>query len=232
MKTSNPLTTSLRVAVTATPVFLLLSALAQQPNPGEPATAKKQELRALGALPDDRKFELPDKNERNPFLSPSVKSKQPETVTTDSEDARILAVLKQKKITGLISDSQGGFKVQFGRASLKEGDELPTLIQGQTARLRVSKLTDKVLEVSWIEKDPNVRPLVVPLPINIGTGAVRQMLAEGVMELKYLNGETQPEAAVGTEGTAGEEAASLEQEAFRDRQPGRPNARTLSNQPR
>jgi hypothetical protein len=177
---------------------------------------KKEDLRVLGPLPDDRKPELPIPTDRNPFqvVSKKVNLEQP---SADSENSRIYRILKDWPISGIVN-GRDGMKVMFGRDLFKEGDELPQLVQQQVSKQRISKLTDTELEVSWVENDPNVQPLSLKRKINVGSGAFRQQLSKDLVVHKKLNGETvQPEAKDSEESSEESEETALRKEAMNNR---------------
>ena len=126
----------------------------------------EQEIKALGPLPDDKKAEALAKNERNPFaeqMSTHVEIKD----DGESEDAKLRGILTKIKITGLIKDPVGHLGVMVGSRLYREGDKLSPFIVGQTALLRVSKVSEQEVEFTWVESQPDTVPRRVTRKLSI-----------------------------------------------------------------
>jgi hypothetical protein len=133
----------------------------------------EQEVKALGPLPDDKQAETVSKNERNPFAVKIAASTDPKSVM-EGEDAKLHTVLNKIPITGIIRDKEARLSVLIGRRTYREGDKLQWLIPGQTSLLRVSKITEKEVEFSWVENQAEAVPQRVYRKLSINTGVIRQ----------------------------------------------------------
>ena len=113
-----------------------------------------KELQRIGLLPKDKEALRPedsiDTKRPNPFAERKkvVQNKPSETVET--EESKIRNFFDQQKIGGIMK-TPDGFEVALGRLVLKEGMRVPPVIPAQTQILRVTRVTDKLVEVSWVE---------------------------------------------------------------------------------
>ncbi len=137
-----------------------------------PATISEQDLRALGPLPTDKSAESVKKGEYNPFLERHAA----EFVKEDgeSEDSKIITILNTMPVSGLAKGDDGRFKVFFAGRFLVEGDPVPQLIENQTSLQLVSKVTEKVLEFSWVEDKAGSVPRKLIRPVHVTTPVIEQ----------------------------------------------------------
>ena len=139
------------------------------------ATISEQEIRANGPLPDDRVAETIRKGERNPFAEKPAAA----AVTAEdgeSENAKLMRVLQDIEISGIIKDNEGHYKVLIGRSLLAEGARMPQLIEGQTSRLRVSKVTEKSVEISWVGDQASATPRKVVKQLTVTQPLITQLI--------------------------------------------------------
>jgi hypothetical protein len=161
------------------------------------ATLSEQEIRAIGPLPEDKVADTVKKGDRNPFAERRVAESAKED--GESEDAKLRSMLDHMDPSGVIKDNNGRFKVLFGRTLLAEGDKFPNMLEGQVALLRVTKVTEKTVEISWVEDQVNAQARKVIRPVRVNQGAIEQRRpvpsADGKMggilrELVTSSGET------------------------------------------
>jgi hypothetical protein len=133
-----------------------------------------KDLRAIGPLPEDKSHEMLQKGERNPF-GERVVTKVVTEDNSDSEDAKLARMLKEAKINGIVNASNGqGVGIFFNGRLIREGDPLQPFLKNQTALLRVSKLTEKVVEISWVESQASDNPRKITREIRVGEPLVKQ----------------------------------------------------------
>ena len=135
-----------------------------------PAEQKAADMR----LPDlDRSALEPDKREpanvqeaeRNPFglLSlPPTEVEETATIQAETEEMRLRRILGNMRVSG-VSGSPGAYLVLLGSMQIKEGQPLPKLFADQAELLRVTKVTDREIILSFEEKDSGVPPRTIGL---------------------------------------------------------------------
>lgn len=137
-------------------------------------TLSEQEIREIGPLPGDKVAETLKKGERNPFSEKVTTVAS--AVDSESESAKLSRILNSIPITGLAQDQEGHHKVMIGRYLLSEGDRMPQLLKDQTSLLRVSKITDKIVEISWVESQVSQSPQKVSRKLRVGQPVIEQIL--------------------------------------------------------
>jgi hypothetical protein len=138
-------------------------------------TLSEEEIRKNGPLPDDKIAETLKKGERNPFAErqSAVATKEDDG---ESENARLMRVLNELVISGVIRDNDGRYKVLIGRKLLAEGDRMPQLLEGQTSLLRVSKVSEKSVEIAWVEDQAAATPRKVTRQVRVNQQLIQQVL--------------------------------------------------------
>ncbi len=161
----------LKILITLLPCLVAGAAHAQVRE----ITVSEQEIKALGPLPDDKRAETLAKNERNPFAERIIAN--PELKEDgESEDAKLNSILQKVKISGIIKESNGHLGVMVADRLYREGDKLAPLIPNQTALLRVSKVSDKEIEFTWVESQPDTVPRRATRKISVNEPIVKQQL--------------------------------------------------------
>ncbi len=138
-----------------------------------PVVLSEQEVRAIGPLPEDKTAETIKKGEYNPFAE-----RQATQITKEdgeSEDSKLMTILRRIPLTGIVHDADGRCKVLFGSKLLAEGDRLPKYLENQTSLQRVSKVTDKVVEFSWVEDQAGATPRKVVRKVQINQHLIEQV---------------------------------------------------------
>jgi hypothetical protein len=147
----------------------------------------EQELRALGPLPEDKIAETIKKTEYNPFAERQATQLTKED--GESEDSKIRTILNRIPVSGIMKDTDGRFKVLFDGRLLGEGDRLPKYLgNAQTTLQRVSKVTEKVVEFSWVEDQAGAPPRKV-----IRNVRVNQPIVESVRKIPGDDGQASGE---------------------------------------
>ncbi len=115
---------------------------------------KLQQLKDIGILPEDKMAYRPedkiDPKRANPFAE-RAKAKQTAAVeTVETEEIKIRRVFDGLKITG-ITKYNGKYSALMGDLIIEEGAQIAPIIQGQTQILRATRVTDKLVEIVWVE---------------------------------------------------------------------------------
>ena len=111
----------------------------------------------VGMLPHQKRGTEVDANERNPFAHRVEIVKTEAKRDTNSEEAKIRAVLNGLRVVG-ITNGKNGLKAQVGSLILEVGRAVPQLIPNQTDRLRVTKVSAKSVEIKWIDEEGAEEP--------------------------------------------------------------------------
>lgn len=159
------LAAALAAASTATAQEVALT-----PSEQKAADMRLPELDRSALIPEKREPEKVLEGERNPFglvsLPPEEEEEEVESIQTETEEMRLRRILLNMRISGL-SGSEGSYRVMLGPMSLIEGDILPRLFTDQAEVLRVTKITDRELQLSFLEKDPNLPPRTIGLGFDL-----------------------------------------------------------------
>ncbi|MGI9240565.1 MAG: hypothetical protein ACR2RV_07170 [Verrucomicrobiales bacterium] len=122
----------------------------------------------IGILPSQKIPASVDKGDRNPFSTRHVENNVPiDGIDTESEESRIRQVFAGLRVTGHVPASKGSPRVLVGDLILKEGIELPQVIENQTNVLRVTRITNKEVEITWIDEEVAEAPRKLLIPINL-----------------------------------------------------------------
>ncbi len=112
-------------------------------------------LRRIGYLPQDKADLRPedkvDMKRRNPFAErKKVTAPTRPTETVETEESRLRAFFDRHEIAG-VSKFGDKYTAIMGRLTFEAGLTLPPIIPGQTQILRVMSVTDKMVEIGWVE---------------------------------------------------------------------------------
>lgn len=195
-----------------------------------PAEQKAADMR----LPDlDRSALVPDKREpatvqeaeRNPFglvSLPPTEVQETATIQAETEEERLRRILGNMRVSGM-SGSPGAYLVLLGSMQVKEGQRLPKLFADQAELLRVTKVTDREIILSFEEKDASLPPRTIglgydlrPRPQSLLPGEIFGELvpftSKGARDLKPLE---VPAVKAITEGAEAAGLQGLTERAFK-----------------
>lgn len=115
---------------------------------------KLQQLKDIGMLPEEklalRPEEKLDPKRSNPFAE-RTKPKQAAAIeVVENEESKIRRVFDGLKISG-ITKSNGKYSALLGDLIIEEGGQLSPVIQNQTQILRATRVSDKLIEIVWVE---------------------------------------------------------------------------------
>lgn len=112
------------------------------------------QLRRIGFLPQDkadlRPEEKLDIKRRNPFAERKKVVATRPTEQVETEESKLRTYFDKNQVTGILKFGDKT-TVTLGRLSLESGQIIPPIIPNQTHILRVLKVTDKELEIGWVE---------------------------------------------------------------------------------
>jgi hypothetical protein len=132
--------------------------------------------KSVGMLPGDKVFLTVEETERNPFGQRIIQAAEAPK-DTGGEESQIRSVVENLTVKG-VTKSGGRMKVLLGSYALEEGKLMPPLIPDQTEKLRVLVLTDKKVELGFIEKDGSAQTRKIVLHLDF-TPAVRYKVGPG-----------------------------------------------------
>ena len=115
---------------------------------------KLQQLKDIGMLPEEkldlRPEEKLDPKRPNPFAE-RAKAKQILAVeSVETEEIKIRRIFDTLKISG-ITKYNGKYSALLGDLIIEEGGQIAPVIPNQTQILRATRVTDKFIEIVWVE---------------------------------------------------------------------------------
>lgn len=157
----------------------------------------------IGLLPQEKTAIVVDAAERNPFGLRTVLA--PEKVEeTGGEEKSIRDAIGTLPVGGVVGTPPNA-RVLLGSMALSEGKELPAVIDNQSERLRVVSITEKQIEIAFLEKNGKESERRITVALNVKP-SVRYMLGSktGTTGVKKadkskLGGMTKADEAVDTE---------------------------------
>ena len=122
-------------------------------------------LSSVGQLPGEKAPEVLLPKERNPFTR---RDEKPTEITADkeSEETKLRAILRSMPLTGLVRGGASD-KVLLGSLILQTGGPVPPLLKGQTERLVVAAVTEKQVEIQFLETETTAEPRRIFIPIDL-----------------------------------------------------------------
>jgi len=126
--------------------------------PAAPAEATSEKAAVVGMLPHQKQGKALDAKERNPFAELLPVEAVGEAEDTSTEETNIRAVLASLKVSGVTRGDAGGIKAQLGSFILEEGRELDQIIPNQTDVLQVTKVSEKLVEITWVDVEGSEQP--------------------------------------------------------------------------
>lgn len=121
---------------------------------------------SIGLLPDDKKPVLLEQDERNPFAVHTEKTGPTVLAPKDTEETSLRALVSRLPISG-ITRSYGVTKVLLGSFMVEEGQTLPVLVPRQTESLKVLAVSEKEVQLSFVEKDGSTGKRTIELPVDL-----------------------------------------------------------------
>jgi hypothetical protein len=141
--------------------------IAAVPAEARASDGEVESIEQLGILPNDKAPLLVTEEERNPF-SARLEDKVDDmfALSSESQESQIRSVFAQLNVNGVSKAPRGGLRVLLGDLILSEGRELAPVIVGQTERIVVVKITEKEVELAWVDEHTNQldgRKLSIPI---------------------------------------------------------------------
>ena len=148
---------------------------------------------SVGMLPSEKKATTLLAGERNPFAIRVANVESKVSSDLETESARVERVLKSLTISGIAPGPQG-MKALLGDIILEEGRMVDPVIENQTDKVQVTKITNKKVELTWLSDDEAESPRVLELPVDLKVTVRRRLAGEqGAGKRKmYERGATRP----------------------------------------
>jgi hypothetical protein len=143
------------------PLCLFILLLAVAPT----ARAEETQVLDIGQLPGERSPVLLPPGERNPFAR--RESRIADAVgEKESEESKLRSMIQMMPVTGVV---RGGDSVKalLGGIILKQGEPLPALIEEQTEHLVVGEISDKEVQIWFVESEETTEPRKITIPIDL-----------------------------------------------------------------
>jgi len=144
-----------------------------------PVEAASEKAAEVGLLPHQKRGKPLDTKERNPFAVLVQVEPSGEAKDANSEESRIRAVLMGMKVSGVGRTSTGGMKAQLGGLFLEEGRELSQIIPNQTDILKVTKVNEKQIEITWVDLEGTEQSRTHIIELDLDPKVRTQLLAPG-----------------------------------------------------
>jgi hypothetical protein len=151
---------------------------------------------AVGMLPHQKRGEILEEKERNPFAA-KVEFVENSSANTNTEESAIRAKLSElREISMGISHGEDGYSAQVGGLILKTGKIVDQLIPNQTDKLKVIKVTEKSVEISWLNEEGAEEPRkhVLELDMRPLVGQILPGTTGGKLELIDPRGGPSPKS--------------------------------------
>jgi len=138
--------------------------------------ASVQAQPGIRPLPTERPVVEVAPTENNPFVGKPQLKGEALAEEVETEESRLRRLLMKLPIGGIVKTGESCV-VMMGPLTLREGDQLPGLLQGQTERVRVVKLNEREMVFGFIERDGTSATRTQPRTINL-TPEVRFLIPE------------------------------------------------------
>jgi hypothetical protein len=107
----------------------------------------------IGLLPHEKEAMQIPANERNPFdLGVAIEQSEDIMEDTTLQAQKIMSKLNSFSVNGVIT-TDSGIQVLLADMILEEGSFVSPVIPGQTDRLKVTKIDNEEIEITWIEAE-------------------------------------------------------------------------------
>lgn len=136
---------------------------------------------AIGMLPFQKRGTELQAEERNPFAERVIVRNSVAAGNPNTEESKLRSRLSEMKVTG-ISRGEHGYTAQIGGMILKEGEMVDQLIPRQSDKLRVTKVTDKTVEISWVNEEGAEEPRKHVLELDLRPLVATKLAGNGGVE--------------------------------------------------
>lgn len=120
----------------------------------------------IGLLPQDKKPEVVEATEPNPFGIGTKQKPGVAVVVAESEEIQIRGAIDRMAMGGMARE-YGVTKILLGPHMVATGDVLPDVIPRQTEQVRVIAVTDDQVELGFVEKNGEVGERKILLGIDL-----------------------------------------------------------------
>lgn len=133
-------------------------------GPGEAPPAK---IKYVLLMPEERVVEPVKATDRNPFGKSSEELQALNGNKGTTEENLIRERMEKLRIVG-VSPGPKGLRVMLGDMVLEPDELVPPVLADQTLNLRVGHITDRAIELIWVEKKPSgMPPRLLTLPLDL-----------------------------------------------------------------
>lgn len=127
--------------------------------------APKGKYSRIGELPGEKAPEVLQPRERNPFARREAKTDAP-AVEQESEESKLRALIATMNVTGVVRGGDAP-TVLLEDLILKPGHPIPALLEDQTEKLAVGRITEAQVEILFVEAEPTAEPRKIFIPIDL-----------------------------------------------------------------
>ena len=157
--------------------------LAQQAPDAKAEFMRLRQFDRTGIEPDARKPIEVTESERNPFGRVSVTEEQgiPAGPVTLTDEQKLKRVLSKMKVGGL-AGSPGSYRLLLGPLTLRAGDTLPAMFEGQGETVRVESITERKATFVFVERD-NASPRRFEVSIDLQPKVRSLLIGDSFLKL-------------------------------------------------
>ena len=132
------------------------------------AEVKGETAADIGTLPSQKVPAPVVEGDRNPFATRIPQKEEGfGNIDAESEESRIRQIFANLQVNGYVPGSTGSARVLVGDLILREGIDVPQVIENQTDVLRVTRISKKEVEITWIDEEVAEAPRKLLIPINL-----------------------------------------------------------------
>ena len=174
---------------------LCLFALLALGSPLHADDAVSEEVAALGMLPTQRTGVRINADERNPFALKPKEIAKAVAEDTETQESKIRSVFRQLRVTGVRRDRSGRSLALAGDLILRQGEEVPPVLEDQTEILIVSKIEPQQIELTFVEDKDSTQPRVIVLPVRNQVQVAQKLFGQpkGKASLYIAHGRSAPD---------------------------------------
>jgi len=133
-------------------------------------------------LPDGRETVVLRPGERNPFGQLALPVVEAEVQAAETEEIRLRKILGSLKVGGRSTKGKTG-SFLLGSLILKEGDQLPALVENQSEILKVARVSPDEAVITFFERDQTVEPRQITIRLNMKPSVESLLYGDAVKSL-------------------------------------------------
>ena len=133
-------------------------------------------------LPDGRETVVLRPGERNPFGQLALPVVEAEVQAAETEEIRLRKILGSLKVGGRSSKGKTS-SFLLGSLILKEGDQLPALVENQSEILKVARISPDEAVITFFERDQTVEARQITIRLNMKPAVESLLYGDAVKSL-------------------------------------------------